>query len=285
MRLLVTRPEPDALRLGAVLEEAGHEAVVEPLLSVSFDGGDPIDVDGAQALIATSRNGLRALKASPALAEARHLPLFAVGKATAAEARTLGFEVVVTGAGTAAELVTHIVSALDPAAGLLVHLAGDSLAGDLAGDLEAHGFRVLQPVVYRMVPATTFADTTVEQLARGEIDGVILLSPRTAAIYAALVRRHDLMAAVRRMPHFCLSAAVARRLEPLGPVPTRVARPPASKKCLPSSTTARQNWGASPGQCDDGAQQRPRRLCTFRQCEAASFSVLLSPWLGKLADD
>jgi uroporphyrinogen-III synthase len=233
MRLLVTRPEPDALRLGAVLEEAGHEAVVEPLLSVSFADGEPIDLDGAQALIATSRNGLRALKASPAaLAEARHLPLFAVGKATAAEARALGFEMVVTGAGTGAELVTHIVSALDPAAGLLVHLAGDTLAGDLAGDLEAHGFRVLEPVVYRMVQATSFMDTTVEQLADGEIDGVILLSPRTAAVYAGLVRRHHLVGAVHKMPHFCLSAAVARRLEPLGPVPTRVAETPRLEEVL-----------------------------------------------------
>jgi uroporphyrinogen-III synthase len=232
MRLLVTRPEPDALKLAAVLEEAGHEAVVEPLLSVSFEAGEPVEVDGAQALIATSRNALRALKARPVLTAARALPLFAVGKATAAEARALGFEVVVTGAGTAAQLVAHIVSALDPAAGLIVHLAGDTLATDLAGTLEAHGFRVMQPVVYRMVPATTFADTTVEQFAEGEIDGVILMSPRTAAIYADLVRRHGLAAVVRTLPHFCLSAAVARRLEPLGPVPTMVAEAPRLEEVL-----------------------------------------------------
>jgi hypothetical protein len=55
-----------------------------------------------------------------------------------------------------------------------------------------------------------------EQLAMGEIDGVILLSARTAAVYAKLVRA----SAARDRPtllHFCLSAAVARRLAPLGP--------------------------------------------------------------------
>jgi uroporphyrinogen-III synthase len=233
MRLLVTRPEPDALTLRAVLEDAGHEAVVEPLFDLSFAEADAIDLEGAQALIATSRNGLRALEASgPALAEARHLPLFAVGKATAAEARTLGFETVVTGAGTAAELVAHIVSVLDPAAGILVHLAGDRLAHDLAGDLEAHGFRVRQPVVYRMRPAAAFADTTVEDLASGAIDGVILMSPRTAAVYARLVSRHGLTASVRALPHFCLSAAIAHRLEPLGPVPTHIAGAPRLEELL-----------------------------------------------------
>ncbi len=232
MRLLVTRPEPDALKLRAVLEEAGHEAVVEPLLSLSFDDADAIDLDGAQALIATSRNALRALKGGPLLGEARHLTLFAVGRATAAEARALGFETVVTGAGTAPELVAHIVSVLDPAAGVLVHLAGDSLAHDLAGELEAHGFRVRQPVVYRMRAATAFADTTVEDLATHAIEGVILMSPRTAAVYARLVARHGLAAAVRTLPHFCLSEAIARRLEPLGPVPRRVAETPGLEELL-----------------------------------------------------
>jgi uroporphyrinogen-III synthase len=232
MRLLVTRPEPDALKLSALLEAAGHEVTVEPLLSVSFEGGETIDLEGAQALIATSRNALRALRASPVLAEARQLPLFAVGKATAAEARRFGFSIVITGAGTAADLVAHVVSALDPAAGLLVHLAGDMVATDLAGELEAHGFRVTQPVVYRMLPATTFTDRAVEQLVKREIDGVILMSPRTAAVYSALVRRHGLVAAVRSLPHFCLSAAVARRLELLGPVPTRVAEAPRLEEVL-----------------------------------------------------
>jgi uroporphyrinogen-III synthase len=226
MRLLVTRPEPDALRLKALLEEAGYEATVEPLLGVSFEGSDPIDLENAQALVATSRNALRALKSGHGLAEARRLPLFAVGKATAVEARALGFETVVTGAGTASELVAHIVSALDPAAGFVVHLAGDTVAGDLKGELEAHGFRLSQPVVYRMIPATAFSDETVEQLAMGEIDGVILMSPRTADIYAGLVRKARLTETIRRLPHFCISAAVARRLAPLGAVNTRVADAP-----------------------------------------------------------
>jgi uroporphyrinogen-III synthase len=72
----------------------------------------------------------------------------------------------------------------------------------------------------------------VEQLALGEIDGVILMSPRTAAIYAGLVRKHGLTRGVLTMPHFCLSAAVARRLEPLGPVPTRVADAPRLEEVL-----------------------------------------------------
>src|SRR5262244_47336 len=196
MRLLVTRPEPDALKLRAALEERGHQATVEPLLSVSFDDGEEFDLDGVQALIATSRHALRALRAHPLRAAARKLPLFAVGRATAAEGRALGFETVITGAGRVEELIAHVVAVTDPAAGLMLHLAGDTLAGDLKSDLESHGFRVLQPLVY-------------------------LMSPRTAALYASLMRKHGLTAVARRLSHFCLSSAIAQRLKPLGDTPTQ----------------------------------------------------------------
>ena len=232
MRLLVTRPEPDALKLRAALEDHEHEATVEPLLNVSYDDPEPLDLDGVQALIATSRHGVRALKSHPRREAARKLPLFAVGRATAAEGRALGFETVLTGAGTAHELVAHIVSVADPAAGLLLHLAGEMLSGDLAGDLEAHGFRLLQPVVYRMQPATALGEETVEMLAMGEIDGVILMSPQTATIYARLMRKHGLASVARGLTHFCLSEAIARRLTPLGSVPIEIAEAPRLEEVL-----------------------------------------------------
>jgi uroporphyrinogen-III synthase len=238
MRLLVTRPEPDALKLMAALQEHGHEATVEPLLTVSFAADDGIDLDGVQALIATSRNALRAFKAHPLRAAAQHLPLFAVGRATATEARTLGFEMVVTGAGTAEELVTHIVSVADPAAGLLLHLSGDAQAIDLEAELATHGFRVVTHVVYRMQPATALTAEVVEQLAMGEIDGVILMSPRTATIYASLVRKHGLVSIACGLIHFCLSDAVAQRLQPLGPVPIETAEMPRLEEVLALIDTA-----------------------------------------------
>lgn len=249
MRLLVTRAEPDALKLRATLEEMGHEATVEPLLSVAFVENPVIDLEGVQALIATSRNGVRALRNHPLRREAVSIPLFAVGRATADEARTLGFETVITGAGNAHALVNHIVSVVDPAAGLLLHLAGDRLAVDLAGDLEAQGFRVVEVVVYRTVAARFLSGDTIEQIAMGEIDGVILLSPHTAAVYASLVRKQGLGAYVRAMTHFCLSEAVARRLADLGQVRIEVAERPTLKEVLASvaAHTAQSQRGDGPG--------------------------------------
>jgi uroporphyrinogen-III synthase len=232
MRLLVTRPEPDATELEAHLVARGHEALIEPLIMVSFDEGDPIDLEGVQALIATSRNGLRALARSPVIHGARALPVFAVGPGTAATARALGFERIVAGSANSRELVTLVAEQAEVNAGPLLHLAGDTLAFDFTPELKRLGFRVVRPIVYRTVPASQLSESTVERMRRRLIDGVLLLSPRTAEIYATLVNKHGLVAASRDVLHFCLSAAVAKRLAPIGHVKMDVAAQPSLQEML-----------------------------------------------------
>jgi uroporphyrinogen-III synthase len=83
-----------------------------------------------------------------------------------------------------------------------------------------------------MQPATALSDDTIEQLALGEIEGVILMSPRTATIYALLMRKHGLAAAARRLIHFCLSEPIAQRLATLGQVPVEIAEAPRLEEVL-----------------------------------------------------
>jgi uroporphyrinogen-III synthase len=210
----------------------GHEALIEPLIMVSFDEGDPIDLEGVQALIATSRNGLRALATRSVIQGARALPVFAVGPGTAATAHALGFERVVAGSTNARELVTLVTEQAEVNAGPLLHLAGDTLAFDFTPELKRLGFRVVRPIVYRTVPASQFSESTVQRMHRHLIDGVLLLSPRTAEIYATLVNKHGLIAVSRNVVHFCLSAAVANRLAPLGNAKIEVAAHPTLQEML-----------------------------------------------------
>ncbi|MGV1015055.1 MAG: uroporphyrinogen-III synthase, partial [Methyloceanibacter sp.] len=149
MRVLVTRPEPDASREAEALVARGHEPVIAPLLAIEFLDEVTIELDGAQALIATSRNALRALARHPQRDEALNIPILAVGEATARAAQELGFTQVTIGLGTGAALAALIRQELEPNEGPLVHLAGDAVAYDLRRNLAPHGFDVRQAVLYR----------------------------------------------------------------------------------------------------------------------------------------
>ena len=216
MRVLVTRPEPDAQDEVEALAMRGHEGVVSPLLIIEQIEDVALDLDGAQALIVTSRNALRVLAKHPALDAARGLPLFAVGEATARAARALGFATVIEGPGTGAGLAELIPRTANPSAGRLVHLAGETLAFDLKSALEARGFSVTAPVLYRAVPATELAPEALRSIKDGKLDGVILMSPRTAKTFLALLARYGAVTQGKRLVCYCISEAVAEVLTPLG---------------------------------------------------------------------
>jgi uroporphyrinogen-III synthase len=216
MRLLVTRPEPNASHEAKALAARGHQAVLAPLLTVEFICDAPLDLAGAQALIVTSRNALRALAPHSRLGEAIKLPLLAVGEATARAAQDLGFGTVVKGPGTAASLAELITRKLNPERGPLVHLAGETLAFDLKSALEAEGFSLRQPVLYRAIPARALPAEALSSLKAGKLDGAILMSRRTAEIFAGLVGEHGLVTQRTRLVCYCLSQAVAEVLAPLG---------------------------------------------------------------------
>jgi uroporphyrinogen-III synthase len=231
MRLLVTRPEPDASREAEALSSRGHEVVVAPLLTIQFTGSVPLQFEGAQALIFTSRNALRALAEHPEKHEALQLPVFAVGETTTRAAQALGFADVTMGTGTASDLAELIRAELNPEKGPLVHLAGETLAFDLKGALEDRGFAVRQPVLYRAAPVEAFPEVGLRRIKAGSLDGVILMSPRTARTFAALLKAAGALTEAKSLVCYCLSEAVAEAVAPLG-FAVRVARRPREDEVL-----------------------------------------------------
>jgi uroporphyrinogen-III synthase len=224
MRVLLTRPREDSVPLAARLAEMGLEAVVAPLIEIVPLPDAELRLDGVQALLATSSNGVRALAAHRAGAAARRLPLLAVGDATARTAREAGFSDVRVAGGDVDALAALARENLKPQAGRLVHVAGRERAGDLKAALGAYGFTVDLAVLYAAKAATELPAEARAALRAGGLDAVLLYSPRTARIHAELVlaEADALVAAARKLHHVCLSRAVAGALDPLGLDPGRV---------------------------------------------------------------
>ena len=212
LRIMVTRPREDAHGLAEALTSRGIESVLEPLLSIDFIDGAPLDLDGVQALLVTSANGVRAFANRD---PRRRLPVFAVGDASAGAARLAGFAAVTSASGDVAALAALVIERLDADGGDLIHVAGTRLAGDLAGMLAEHGFTCRREVLYGARVAEALSAGAVRELEDGGLDGVAFFSPRTAAIFAGLVRQGGLEGCAGSLAAFCLSAAVAGKAESL----------------------------------------------------------------------
>jgi uroporphyrinogen-III synthase len=230
MRVLVTRPEPDAVYEAEQIAARGHQPVLAPLLDIEFCEA-ALPLAGAYGLIVTSRNALRALAVHPDRVAASMLPLYAVGGATAETAWDLGFGEVTAGPGTAKGLAELIVRDVAPEWGPLVHLAGETLAFDLAAALGAHGFTVRKAVLYRTVSAKALPAEAVALIASGRPKRVMLMSPRTAQTFAALIAKHGLVTQAKSLVCYCLSEAVAEAVAPLG-CEVRVAAHPREEDIL-----------------------------------------------------
>ena len=207
MRLLLTRPEPESVALGRILEGRGHEVLVEPLLTIEMRPGAEIQDRAYQAVIVTSANGARGLNAHGAASLYKSVPVMAVGPATADMLQ--GFDVVDAGAHGVEELTTKIRNERSPDDGPLLYVRGKHVAGNLANDLVASGFDVDEVVLYEAVASNAFSAAVIDDFRQGLIDGVLLFSPRTAHIFCQLIAAAGLQDAVSGLSLYCLSQNVA----------------------------------------------------------------------------
>jgi len=209
---LVTRPLDDSRDLAEALRSRGFDPLVEPMLTIHYRDGPAPERGRYQGVLATSANGVRALAR---LAAWRDLPVWAVGDASAREARDLGFVTVTSASGDVAALAALVAERADPGAGPLLHVAASKAAGDLGGALAAKGFTVEKAVLYDAEPAEDFSPALLEALAESRLSAALFFSPRTAATFVRLAEKRHLGESLRQIKALALSGAVAETLAPL----------------------------------------------------------------------
>ena len=230
MRVINTRPQPDAASLTEALVALGHEVIEAPLLDIVFeDRSGPLDLEGVQALLATSANGVRALSAATAC---RDISLFVVGDASARTAEELGFRRVSSAAGDVDGLAATVIRTLDPADGALLHVAGSEVAGDLAGALANAGFATRRVTLYESRTVASLPPAASEVLDSGSVDAVVFFSPRTAKTFVRLVDDAGMSHACQLLNAYCLSPAVAEEVAGLTWRAVHVAERPAQDSLL-----------------------------------------------------
>jgi len=167
-RILVLRPEPGATATVNRARELGLAAVSIPLFDIEMVFWAAPDPGRFDALLLTSANAVR--HGGEELRKLRHLPVYAVGQATASAAREVGFSIAHVGdAG-----VDRLLNGISPDFKLL-HLCGEDRR------MPADARRSITPItVYRAI------ETAAPGV--GRFSGIALVhSPRAGRRFAELV--------------------------------------------------------------------------------------------------
>lgn len=207
MRLVVTRPEPDATRTADRLRDAGHAVLVAPLLQLAIE--PPQSVKKPAAIAVTSRNGVRALSSWPAASGWLDTPLFVVGTATAEAATESGFRDIHSANGDGRALAAMIAATRSPADGPILYPAAADRSSDMETLLREAGFEVETMIAYRMEAPARLPPALADALRSASVDGVLLYSRRSAEIFRNLVAEAGLTERLAGLRFFVLSPAVA----------------------------------------------------------------------------
>lgn len=221
MRLLVTRPEPDAQRTASALRQHGHQVTVVPLLLIEPAAAD-LGPGPWDALVMTSANSCRAAAKHPRRNEFMALPVFVVGRYSADTARAAGFANVTSAGGNAKELAKLLKARFSTRGRRLLYLAGEDRAADLAGEVAAQGILLKTVVIYRAVKVTQFPPPARDAIAGREIDGVLHFSRRSAEAYVSCAAAAGILDRALAPFHYCLSPQVARPLMEAGSTTVRI---------------------------------------------------------------
>ncbi|HEY5237600.1 MAG TPA: uroporphyrinogen-III synthase [Rhizomicrobium sp.] len=209
MRVLVMRPLQDAQETARLLEEMDHSAIVAPLLEMRFFGGPPLSLDGVQAILATSANGVRAIARR---IDERAIPVFAVGTQTAEAAKSAGFKSIKNADGDAEALAKATMQWASPKNGALLHASGKDTEGKLEADLTRAGFSVRRETLYEAIAVEQLPAEAAQALKASSLDAVLFFSPRSAKILCDCVSRAGLGQTTRRLVACCISARAAQAL-------------------------------------------------------------------------
>ena len=179
MRLIITRPEEDALPLKAKLDSLGHAAILAPLLKIVPRSQAFVPPLAYQLVCITSANALRFLQVEDRL---KTVPLLAVGPQSLAIAKENGFKFAEACGGDVQALATHAAAKFDPQKGPVLYLSGEKTSADLQALLMAAGFAVEKVIAYDAVVQTP---DDIEVAVKGSRWHFALFAPDGASLVQA----------------------------------------------------------------------------------------------------
>ena len=175
----ITRTQPGAEQTAKRVQALGLTPIIAPLLNITATAHSSAAPKPGEALAFTSANGVRAFAS---LSDNRDFNIYCVGRATAEQARAMGFGAVKSADGAVDDLAALLRA---DAISELVHYSGVHVAGDLVGALLTSGVKARREIIYGTQSVREIPDEAQAIIARGGI--VMLHSPKAAQTLSVLL--------------------------------------------------------------------------------------------------
>jgi uroporphyrinogen-III synthase len=165
-------------------------------------------LENPQALIITSKNALRALENQEDL---KKIPLYVVGDKTAELAQQLGFLNVLSASGTTQELTPLILKTAKPDHGILWHLSGKIVKGNMIDTLKSAGFEAKRKIIYTIKDAKELPASLCYEFENKYISHILFCSPRTTSVFINLLKKKKLEKIACQIISLCLSQDIEKK--------------------------------------------------------------------------
>ncbi|WP_018148661.1 uroporphyrinogen-III synthase [Henriciella marina] len=191
-KIIVTRSQPGADQTLRALKDRQLEAVLSPALTLSRSDAAVPDLSRYGGIVFTSANGVRFLSDET---DARDLPAWCVGPATASAALLEGYSPVHQSSGDGSDL-SHYIAHHWPSGTdrRLLHVANAAARGNVKTALEAEGFEVDFLPLYEASTAPALANAAYRLISTGDPSLVLVHSAKGARAFLDLCDGLDLSA-------------------------------------------------------------------------------------------
>ena len=185
MHILLTRPLEDCSEMIVRFRSLGHMVSHLPLLKIIKVNFDQINFSNYKGIIFTSANAIKFLECKKI---DKNTLCFCVGSATEKQAKSAGFQNIISAEGNVGNLKELIFQNFDQNEGKLIYVSGETITFDLDIQLAKEGYNIERTISYRAVHNEKFDETFVEKLKNNMPDMVYVYSQNSALSFLKFIK-------------------------------------------------------------------------------------------------
>ena len=185
MHILLTRPLEDSSKMILKFKSLGHKVSHLPLLKISKVEYEKIDFSKYRAIIFTSSNAIKFLETQSI---DKNISCFCVGEVTEKNAKSSGFQNVITADGNVENLKELILQYFDKKEGPILYVSGELISVDLDLQLIKEGYSVKRIINYKTAQLEKFEENFINELKENMPDIVYIYSQNSALSFLNFIK-------------------------------------------------------------------------------------------------